>query len=76
MANAMEQELYQYFTRLNEQEKKSFIQLLRNFLSNRKENQPVPTLEEYTEELETADEEIEKGEFILHEDVVKYFSKK
>lgn len=76
MANALDQELYQYFTRLNEQEKKSFIQLLKNFLSSRKENQSIPSLEEYTKELELADEEIENGEFILHEDVVKYFSTK
>ena len=75
MANALEQELCQYFARLNEQEKKSFIQLLKNFLSRRKENQSTPSWEEYTKELELADEEIENDEFIVHEDVVKYFSK-
>ncbi len=76
MANVLEQELFDYFTRLNEQEKKSFVQLLKDFLKNRKENTPVPSLEEYTKDLEMADAEIEAGEYILHEDVVTYFSKK
>ena len=76
MANILEQELFGYFTRLNEQEKKSFVQLLKNFLNSRKENRATPTLEEYSKELELADAEIEAGDFILHEDVVKYFSKK
>jgi hypothetical protein len=76
MANVLEQELFNYFTRLNEQEKKSFVQLLKAFLNNRKENIQVPSLEEYTKELEMADAEIEVGDYILHKDVVKYFSKK
>ncbi|MBI2731697.1 MAG: hypothetical protein HYX40_13280 [Sphingobacteriales bacterium] len=76
MANAMEQELHSYFTRLSDEEKKSFIKLLKNFLAKRKDDTPRPSLEEYTRELELADEEIEKGDFILHEDVIKYFSKK
>jgi hypothetical protein len=76
MTNVLEQELFNYFTRLNEQEKKSFVQLLKAFLNNRKENTQVPSLEEYTKELEMADAEIEAGDYILHEDVVKYFSKK
>lgn len=76
MANVLEQELFNYFTRLNEQEKKSFVQLLKDFLSNQKENTPVPSLEEYTKEIEMADAEIEANSFVLHEDVVRYFSKK
>jgi len=76
MANVLEQELFSYFNRLNEQEKKSFVHLLKDFLNNRKTHTQVPSLEEYTKELEIADAEIEAGSFILHEDVVKYFSKK
>ncbi|MBK8520292.1 MAG: hypothetical protein WAT20_13330 [Ferruginibacter sp.] len=34
------------------------------------------SMEQYNKELEQADAEIEAGDFILHEDVVKYFSKK
>ncbi|MEO6453641.1 MAG: hypothetical protein ABIN97_06220 [Ginsengibacter sp.] len=76
MANILEHELFGYFTLLNEQEKISFVQLLKNFLKSRDENTVIPTLEEYTSELEHADAEIEAGDFVLHEDVVKYFTKK
>ena len=72
MANLLE-ELFDHFTRLNEQEKKSFVQLLKDFLTTQKENTHLPSLEEYTKELEMADAEIEAGSFILHEDVVRYF---
>ncbi len=75
MADIQEQELHNYFTRLNEQEKKSFIKLLKDFLSKPAAGK-APSLEAYTTELENADAEIEAGDFILHEDVVKYFSKK
>ncbi len=34
------------------------------------------SIEQYNKELEQADAEIEAGDFVLHEDVVKYFSKK
>ena len=75
MADTLEQELHSYFTHLNEQEKKSFIKLLKDFLSKPAGNKR-PSLEAYTAELENADAAIEAGDFILHEDVVKYFSKK
>ena len=35
---------------------------------------PNQSLEEYTKELEEADAEIKAGNFVLHEDIVKYFS--
>ena len=76
MANTSEQEMVSYFTRLNEQEKESFVKLLKDFLSKNKKSKTAPSLEEYTAELVKADAEIEAGDFILHEDVVKYFSKK
>lgn len=75
MADILEQELQSYFIRLNEQEKKSFIKLLKDFLSKPATQKPA-SLEAYTTELENADTEIEAGDFILHEDVVIYFSKK
>ncbi|MBL7702027.1 MAG: hypothetical protein JNM14_07235 [Ferruginibacter sp.] len=75
MADTLEQELHNYFTRLNEQEKISFIKLLKDFLAKPSGNKNL-SLEAYTAELEKADAEIEAGDFILHEDVVKYFSKK
>lgn len=34
------------------------------------------SIEQYNKELDQADAEIVAGDFVLHEDVVKYFSKK
>jgi hypothetical protein len=75
-ASATSQEMLDYFNQLNKEQQKSILQMLKTFLSNRKERVNPQSLEEYTKELEQADAEIEAGDFILHEDVVKYFSKK
>ena len=75
-ASATSQEMLNYFNQLNKAEQKSILQMLKTFLNNRKEGANPQSLEEYTKELEKADAEIEGGDFILHEDIVKYFSKK
>jgi hypothetical protein len=62
-----------YFNQLNSAEQATILQLLKNYL-HKGENRL--SLEEYTKELEQADAAIEDGDFVLHEDVVKYFSKK
>jgi hypothetical protein len=56
--------------------KNSILKMLKTFLKNRKEGAAAQSLEAYTKELEKADAEIEAGDFILHEDVVKYLTKK
>ena len=75
-ASATSQELITYFNQLNNAEQKTVLQMLKTFLSNRKEPGNAQSPEDYTKELEQADAEIEAGDFVLHEDVVKYFSKK
>ena len=70
------QELITYFNQLNTKEQTTVLQMLKTFLSNRNQLNNTQSLEDYTKELEQADAEIEAGDFILHEDVVKYFSKK
>jgi hypothetical protein len=75
-ASATSQEMLDYFNQLNKEQQKSILQMLKAFLNNRKEGLHPQTIEEYTKELEQADAEIEAGDFVLHEDVVKYFSKK
>lgn len=75
-ASATSQELITYFNQLNTAEQQTVLQMLKTFLSNRKEGSGKQSLEDYTKELEQADAEIEAGDFVLHEDVVKYFSKK
>ncbi len=75
-ASATTREMVGYFNQLSEPEQKTFLDILKTFLIKRKGGFNVQSLEDYTKELEKADAEIEAGDFIMHEDVVKYFSKK
>jgi hypothetical protein len=68
--------LIDYFTQLDTEAKKNFLSLLKEYLKKKDEDTLPQSLEEYNMELEKADAEIEAGDFILHEDVIKYFSKK
>lgn len=71
MAKALDQEMQDYFTRLNDAEKKSVIQMLKTFLKGRKGDVTPQTLEEYNNEVEEADADIAAGNFVAHEDVMK-----
>ena len=64
-----------YFNKLNESVQNMFLQFLKTFFEKKKEEERPQSLEEYTRELEEASREIESGNFILHEDVLKYFNK-
>jgi hypothetical protein len=70
----IEQEMLHYFTRLNEKEQQSLLNLIKTFISSRKDFEPQ-TLEEYNNELEQADTEIEAGDYVTHEEVKKMFLK-
>jgi hypothetical protein len=70
------EKLIEYFTQLDTGAKKDFLLLLKEHLKNKNDDILPQSLEEYNTELEKADAEIEAGDFVLHEDVVKYFSKK
>jgi predicted transcriptional regulator len=71
MAEALNKEMYNYFTQLNEAEKKSVIQMLKTFLQGRKENDKYITLEQYNKELQEAEEEFERGDYITHDELLK-----
>jgi hypothetical protein len=71
MASVLEKEMYNYFTQLNEAEKKSVIQMLKTFLLSRKENPGRVSIEQYNKEIEEAMEEIKRGEVYSHDEVVK-----
>ena len=64
----IEQEMLHYFTRLNEKEQQSLLNLIKTFISSRKDFEPQ-TLEEYNAELDRGVAEIEVGNFITHEEV-------
>lgn len=75
MANVLDKEMFNYFTRLNEAEKKSVLQMLKTFLKGRKEKDEHISIEQYNRELEEADAEIESGNYVKHEAVKKMFLK-
>jgi hypothetical protein len=75
MGKALEQEMYSYFTQLNEAEKKSFIQILKTFLKNRKEKPERITIEQYNKELDEAQKRIASGNFVTHEHLKKEMKK-
>jgi len=72
---AIKEEMLQYFSRLNDAEQQSVLEMIKTFIKGRgREFGPV-TLEEYNRELEEADAEIESGDYVTHEEVKKTFIK-
>lgn len=71
MASVLEKEMYNYFTQLNEAEKKSVVQMLKTFLKSRKGNPGRISIEQYNNEIEEAMEEVKKGEVYSHNEVAK-----
>ncbi len=74
--SAMSKEMLDYFNRLSKPEQKSILEMLKTFLNKKENTDTKLSMEDYTKELLKADEDIDAGEFVLHEDVVKYFGKK
>jgi GTP-binding protein EngB required for normal cell division len=68
-------ELIGYYSELSIAEQKALFKMLKTYLAKREQGANIQSLEDYTKELEQSDAEIEAGDFVLHEDVVKYFSK-
>jgi hypothetical protein len=75
MENLLDKEMLAYFIRLNEAEKKSVVQMLKTFLTERNNKFSRISIEQYNLELEEAMKEIQKGETFTHEEVVKMSEK-
>jgi len=73
-STAIQEEMLEYFTQLNQEEQLSLLGLIKTFIRSHTMPQRQ-TLEEYNEELDHAVEEIEAGNFISHEEVMKRISK-
>lgn len=71
MDSALDQEMYNYFTRLDDAEKKSVILMLKTFLRGRNEGQELMSMEKYNQELDDAEAEFERGEYLSHEEALK-----
>jgi hypothetical protein len=69
------QQMMGYFKQLNGAEQKSVLEMVKTFLLGRKDSDVRPTLEEYNRELEQADAEIESGDYVPHEEVMKRYLK-
>ena len=50
MENVLDKKMFSYFTQLNEQEKKSIIEMLKVFLNGRQENENRISIEQYNKE--------------------------
>jgi predicted transcriptional regulator len=60
---------------LNDAEKQSIVDMLKVFIEGRNKEFSQITVEQYTNELDEADNEIEEGEFVNHDEVKKLFMK-
>ena len=72
-SSSISKEMLENFTQLNEEEKISVLELVKTFLKSRKTDSHRQSLEEYNCELDQADKEIEDGEYVPHEEVMKKY---
>ncbi|WP_346238220.1 hypothetical protein ABDK00_004005 [Niabella insulamsoli] len=71
MANVIDQQMFQYFSLLNDSEKKSVVQMLQAFLKNRISNTDRVTIEEYNTEIDEALRESDTGNFVSQDEMEK-----
>ncbi|WP_300602037.1 hypothetical protein [Niabella sp.] len=71
MADVLDQEMFSYFTQLNNAEKKSVVQMLKTFLKSRPEKSERMSPEDYDKELEAAMKEVLNNETYSHEEIVR-----
>ena len=71
MPQTTDQQLEYYLAQLNEDEKKSLLQMLQTFLTGRKETTERISIEQYNKEIDEAEAEYGRGEYITHEEMVK-----
>ena len=69
--SAIDKELMQYFTRLNEQQKKSLLEMIKTFMNPSNNEVSSMTVEEYNSELEEAEAAFERGDYVTHEELLK-----
>ncbi len=72
---SISKEMLSYFMQLNDAERKPVLEMVKTFIGSRKNEMKHQPLEEYNQELEQADAEIEAGDYITHEEVMKRYGK-
>jgi len=71
MANAIDREMFNYFTQLNDAEKKSVVELLKAFVIGRKDTSRRISIDQYNKEIDDAMERVRRGEYTTFEDLEK-----
>ena len=72
MANVLDKELIQYFTKLDEPQKKSLLEMIKSFLKTPPGDTMNPvTLEQYNKELDEATQRMNEGEFTTLDELEK-----
>jgi hypothetical protein len=69
--STIDKELLKYFTRLNDPQKKSLLELIHTFLKVEDELKERITIEQYNRELDEAMKRIRKGEFTSLDELEK-----
>lgn len=72
---SISQEMLNYFMQLNEAERKSIVEMIKTFLISRNNTFETQSLKDYNQELDQADTEIENGDYVSHEEVMKRYLK-
>lgn len=67
-AGHLEKEMYAYFAQLSEAEKKSVVEMIKTFVHGKEEDNNI-TVEDYNREIAEAEAEIERGEYVDHDEV-------
>ena len=72
LAQSLEQEFDQYWSKLSIVEKESLLAVAKNYVQLKDENDTERvSIEEYNKEIDEAVARVEAGEFYTHEEVVK-----
>lgn len=71
MTNAIDRKMFNYFTQLNDAEKKSVVELLKAFTQRQKETSAHITIEQYNKELDEAMERVNRNEYTTFENLEK-----
>ncbi|WP_343702208.1 hypothetical protein [Chitinophaga sp.] len=71
MGKALDQEMYEHFSRLDDTQKKSVIQLLKSFLKGQKTAAGRHSLQDYNQELDDAMARATNGGFTTLEELEK-----
>jgi hypothetical protein len=71
MAQTLDNQIRKYLPLLGSAEKKSLLTVIKSFLSLKDESLGNISLDQYNRELEEAEAEFEKGDYISHEEMKK-----